>query len=143
RVVCLCRGTCIAAKVRQEPHHLAATARLSCSTVSGDDSLLIPDGAVLEAFALAAAPLTRATSGLINPTWYVRSKGGVPLVLQRVNPIFSAAVNEDIAAVTEHLAAKGVMTPRLVAARSGALWIEHRGAVWRGRAGDVGADDAQ
>jgi len=86
---------------------------------------------VLEAFELAREPVRRATSGLINPTWFVRSRGGEPLVLQRVNPIFSAAVNEDIAAVTEHLAAKGVMTPRLVAARSGALWIEHGGAVWR------------
>jgi Ser/Thr protein kinase RdoA (MazF antagonist) len=73
----------------------------------------------------------RATSGLINPTWFVRSAAGEPLVLQRVNPIFSPAVNEDIAAVTEHLAAKGVLTPRLVAARSGALWVEHAGAVWR------------
>jgi Ser/Thr protein kinase RdoA (MazF antagonist) len=93
--------------------------------------LLVPAAAVLEAFGLAAEPLTRATSGLINPTWYVRSTDGVRLVLQRVNPIFSAAVNEDIAAVTEHLAAKGVVTPRLVAARSGALWVEHGGAVWR------------
>jgi Ser/Thr protein kinase RdoA (MazF antagonist) len=93
--------------------------------------MLVPDGAVLEAFGLAREPVRRATSGLINPTWYVRSTGGEPLVLQRVNPIFSAAVNEDIAAVTEHLARKGVLTPRLVAARSGALWIEQGSAVWR------------
>ncbi|HEX5046267.1 MAG TPA: phosphotransferase [Gammaproteobacteria bacterium] len=99
--------------------------------MSGDDSLLVPDGEVLEAFGLAREPVRRATSGLINPTWFVRSAGGEPLVLQRVNPIFSPAVNEDIAAVTEHLAAKGVLTPRLVAARSGALWVEHGGAVWR------------
>ena len=33
----------------------------------------IPDAAVLDAFELASAPLERAVSGLINPTWYVRS----------------------------------------------------------------------
>ena len=99
--------------------------------VSSDDSSLVPPDAVLAAFGLVAEPVRRAQSGLINPTWYVRSTHGVPLVLQRLNPIFPAAVNEDIAAVTEHLAAKGVLTPRLVPARSGALWLEHGGAVWR------------
>jgi Ser/Thr protein kinase RdoA (MazF antagonist) len=99
--------------------------------VTSDDAALVPDRAVLAAFGLAAEPVRRASSGLINPTWYVRSTAGEPLVLQRVNPIFSPAVNEDIAAVTAHLAAKGVLTPRLVPARSGALWLLHGGAVWR------------
>ena len=76
------------------------------------------------------ASLVRATSGLMNPTWYVDSRGGLALVLQRVNPIFSAEVNIDIAAVTEHLAHKGLLTPRLVPGRDGRLWFEH-GGVWR------------
>ncbi|HET8696426.1 MAG TPA: hypothetical protein VFO94_03005, partial [Gammaproteobacteria bacterium] len=76
--------------------------------VTSDHAALVPDTAVLAAFGLAAEPVRRAASGLINPTWYVRSAAGEPLVLQRVNPIFSPAVNEDIAAVTAHLAAKGV-----------------------------------
>jgi Ser/Thr protein kinase RdoA (MazF antagonist) len=92
---------------------------------------LAPPAAVLAAFELAPDSLARATSGLINPTWYVRSAQGAALVLQRVNPIFSAEVNIDIAAVTEHLAAKGLLTPRLVPTRGGALWVEHEGAVWR------------
>ncbi len=92
---------------------------------------LTPPAAVLEAFGLAASPLERATSGLINPTWYSRSTRGAELVLQRVNPIFPPAVNLDIAAVTEHLAHKGVMTPRLVPTQTGGLWLEHEGAVWR------------
>lgn len=90
-----------------------------------------PPVAVLEAFDLAEAPIERATSGLINPTWYVRSNRGTELVLQRVNPIFPPTVNLDIAAVTEHLARKGAVTPRLVPTRSGALWLEHEGSVWR------------
>jgi Ser/Thr protein kinase RdoA (MazF antagonist) len=90
-----------------------------------------PDAVVLDAFELASAPLERATSGLINPTWYVRARGGAELVLQRLNSIFPAEVNLDIAAVTRHLAAKGLLTPTLVPSRDGKLWFEHDGAVWR------------
>jgi Ser/Thr protein kinase RdoA (MazF antagonist) len=90
----------------------------------------LPDRAVLDAFDLATAPLERATSGLINATWYVRSRAGTPLVLQRVNPIFPAEINRDIDVVTRHLAAKGLATPLLVPRRDGALWLEHAG-VWR------------
>ena len=101
------------------------------ATAMTGDSSTPPDRAVLDAFELAPEPIRRAPSGLINPTWYVRSVRGVPLVLQRLNPVFPAAVNEDIAAVTEHLAAKSVLTPRLVATPHGALWLEHGGATWR------------
>jgi Ser/Thr protein kinase RdoA (MazF antagonist) len=91
---------------------------------------LVPPAAVLAAFDLDAASLERATSGLMNPTWYASSNGGASVVLQRVNPIFSAEVNIDIAAVTEHLAGKGLLTPRLVPTCDGSLWFEHDG-VWR------------
>src|SRR5688572_5842531 len=91
---------------------------------------LVPPPPVLAAFDLEPKSLVRATSGLMSPTWYADSRGGVALVLQRVNPIFSAEVNVDIAAVTEHLGRKGLVTPRLVPTRDGALWLEHDG-VWR------------
>ena len=91
---------------------------------------LIPPPAVLAAFGLEPASLVRATSGLMNPTWFATSHDGAALVLQRVNPIFSAEVNVDIAAVTEHLGKKGLLTPRLVPTREGALWFEHDG-IWR------------
>jgi Ser/Thr protein kinase RdoA (MazF antagonist) len=91
---------------------------------------LIPPAIVLEAFGLEPGSLVRATSGLMNPTWFARSREGTALVLQRVNPIFSAEVNVDIAAVTEHLEKKGLLTPRLVPTRAGALWYEHEG-IWR------------
>jgi Ser/Thr protein kinase RdoA (MazF antagonist) len=89
-----------------------------------------PDRAVLDAFDLAPAPVERAPSGLINATWYVRSRAGAPLVLQRVNRVFPAEINLDIDVVTRHLAAKGLATPLLVPRRDGALWLEHDG-VWR------------
>jgi Ser/Thr protein kinase RdoA (MazF antagonist) len=91
---------------------------------------LIPPAAVLAAYDLDLSTLERATSGLMNPTWFAASRRGAALVLQRVNPIFSAEVNIDIAVVTEHLAGKGLLTPRLVPTRDGALWVEHDG-VWR------------
>jgi Ser/Thr protein kinase RdoA (MazF antagonist) len=91
---------------------------------------LVPPAEVLAAFDLEPESLVRATSGLMSPTWYVTSRRGAALVLQRVNPIFSPEVNIDIAAVTAHLAAKGLVTPRLVPTRDGALWLEHDG-VWR------------
>ena len=77
------------------------------------------------------ASLERATSGLINPTWFVRARDGRELVLQRVNPIFPPEVNVDIEAVTRHLSAKGIETPTLVPSRFGKLWLEHGGDVWR------------
>jgi len=89
-----------------------------------------PDATVLDAFELAG-PLERATSGLINPTWFVSARDGRALVLQRVNPIFPPEVNVDIEAVTRHLFAKGIATPTLVPSRFGRLWLEHDGAVWR------------
>jgi Ser/Thr protein kinase RdoA (MazF antagonist) len=92
---------------------------------------LVPPTPVLAAYDLVPESLTRAASGLINPTWYARTARGADVVLQRVNPIFSAEVNFDIAAVTEHLARKGLLTPRLVPTASGALWLDHAGTVWR------------
>jgi Ser/Thr protein kinase RdoA (MazF antagonist) len=95
------------------------------------DPELAPPADVLAEFDLEPGALERAASGLINPTWFVRTRGGAALVLQRLNPIFSAEVNVDIAAVTEHLARRGLMTPRLVPTRGGALWLEREGTVWR------------
>lgn len=90
-----------------------------------------PDPAVLAAFELASTPLEPAASGLINRTWHVRTARGDPGVLQRVNEIFPAEIHFDIAAVTEHLAAKGLVTPRLVRTGAGELWLARGGAVWR------------
>jgi Ser/Thr protein kinase RdoA (MazF antagonist) len=72
-----------------------------------------------------------APSGLINRTWYVRASRGERLVLQQLSRIFPPQINQDIDVLTRHLAAKGLITPRLVPTRSGTLWFESREAVWR------------
>ena len=52
-------------------------------------------------------------------------------VLQRLHRIFAGEVNLDLDAVTTHLAARGLETPRLVRTLDGRAWIDHGGAVWR------------
>lgn len=77
----------------------------------------------LAAFPLEAPTWDRVTRGLINQTFAITAKGG-RYVLQRLNPIFAAEVNRNVRAVTEHLAKKGLATPRLIATRAGGAWTD-------------------
>ena len=45
--------------------------------------------------------------------------------------MFNPEVNLDIAAVTQHLSLRGVMTPRLLPTDDGALWADWEDGVWR------------
>ena len=69
-------------------------------------------------------------AGLINHTWL---SGAPPkFVVQRVNPLFAPSVHEDIEAVTAHLSAHGMVTPRLVRTDAGGLCsVAGDGAAWR------------
>ena len=82
-------------------------------------------------YALAAPALRPVEVGLINVTFEVTTQDGLRYALQRVNPIFGPEVHEDIEAVTQHLAARGLVTPRLVRAADGALFTRVGDAVWR------------
>jgi Ser/Thr protein kinase RdoA (MazF antagonist) len=69
--------------------------------------------------------------GLINRTLLVDGAAG-PVILQRLHPVFAGTVNEDIEAVTAHLAERGLLTPRLLRTDDGALWVEGEdGRPWR------------
>ncbi len=71
-----------------------------------------------------------ADAGLINHTWLIGSP--TRFVLQRVNTLFRPSVHDDIEAVTAHIAAAGLLTPRLVRTDEGALCaIAEDGAAWR------------
>ena len=86
---------------------------------------------VFAAWSLDPASVQALGSGLINHSLLVRDRAGTPRVLQQVNPMFPPAVNEDIEAVTTHLAAAGLDTPRLVRTRDGALCLPATGGAWR------------
>lgn len=86
---------------------------------------------VAEAWGWSAADLEPLTGGLINATYVVRDAGRPIAVLQRLHPVFGGAVNLDLEAVTAHLAAKGLATPRLVRTRAGEAWLDHAGRAWR------------
>jgi Ser/Thr protein kinase RdoA (MazF antagonist) len=78
-----------------------------------------------------AAAIRRFGTGLINGTFLVET-GGDRFVLQQLHPIFAGSVNRDLDAVTRHLAAKGLVTPRLVPASDGTLWADDgEGRSWR------------
>ena len=75
------------------------------------------------------APLGR---GLINQTFLLTAHGQRS-VLQRLAPIFSPVINDNIAAVTDALATAGLVTPRLLPTRDGRFWLDLGGddGVWR------------
>jgi Ser/Thr protein kinase RdoA (MazF antagonist) len=81
---------------------------------------------------LDGAQITPLGRGLVNHTYLV-SRGQARFVLQRLNPVFSAAVNDNIDAVTRRLADLGMATPRLVPARDGLLSVDlgAKDGLWR------------
>ncbi len=80
-----------------------------------------PIGAVLD--------VRRASSGLMHGTWLVQAAAGA-FVLQRLHhKLATHEILRDYVAVTEHLAAKGVPTPRLVRTVAGEL-VAHEGERW-------------
>jgi Ser/Thr protein kinase RdoA (MazF antagonist) len=87
--------------------------------------------AVLREYAVEPRHVVPFGAGLINRTFLVQCADGAAFVLQRVNPIFPAAVHEDIEAVTTHLARKGLTVPRLVRTRAGELCVRARDGTWR------------
>ncbi|MBA3391747.1 MAG: phosphotransferase [Deltaproteobacteria bacterium] len=91
----------------------------------------VPDD-VLAAYGWQSADLAAVPGGLINATYAVRVGGEPVAVVQRLHPVFGGAVNLDIEAVTAHLAARGLTTPRLVRTLDGAPWVDHKGRIWRG-----------
>ena len=92
---------------------------------------MIPDE-VLAAWGWRVDAIAPHAGGLINHTFVVRDEAGAPVAaLQQLHPIWGAEVNLDIEAVTAHLAARGMLTPRIVRTLDGRAWVEHAGRVWR------------
>ncbi len=80
--------------------------------------------------------ITSIVSGHINQTFKIKRPKERPhtFILQRLNAMFSAEIHFDIEALTAHLQAQGLMTPRLLPTQEGALWFTDKhleNAVWR------------
>jgi len=91
---------------------------------------MVPDE-IIAAWGWQAAEIGELAGGLINATYAVRLGGEPIAVLQRIHPIFGAESNLDLDAVTTHVAARGLTTPRLLPTRQGRAWQVHAGRVWR------------
>lgn len=80
----------------------------------------------------AGTQFAACADGLINDTFLARCDGDLVGVVQRLNTrIFVPEVHEDLHAATEHVAARGLLTPRLVPTLAGTLWATVDGEVWR------------
>jgi Ser/Thr protein kinase RdoA (MazF antagonist) len=76
--------------------------------------------------------IARLGTGLINRSYLLSRADGARAVLQAVSPIFSPAIHGNIVAVTERLAAFGLVTPRLLPARDGRPYLlAPGGTIWR------------
>lgn len=86
---------------------------------------------ILAEYGLRLAELSPLGNGLINQTWRVDVPQSGRYVLQRVNDVFSPAVNGDIDLLTRHLEAGGESTCRLVPTQDGDLWVANAAGNWR------------
>jgi Ser/Thr protein kinase RdoA (MazF antagonist) len=94
------------------------------------DAGSLPPAAVSRAFELDAAGIQLIPGGLINRS-FMAIRAGKPVVLQAVSEIFGPRLQADLDVVTRHLAARGVLTPRLLPAADGQLTVVHGGQRWR------------
>ncbi len=80
--------------------------------------------------ALDGLPARPLDGGLINTTYAV---GEPPVaVVQRLHTIFAPEVNLDIQAVSAHLRAAGLLSPRVLSTGDGGLWtLDEEGRCWR------------
>lgn len=87
---------------------------------------------VLERFPIGAVrDVRKAASGLMHGTWLVDAEGG-RFVLQRLHhKLATPEILGDFRAVTEHLAARGVLAPRLVDTHEGHAFAEADARWWR------------
>jgi Ser/Thr protein kinase RdoA (MazF antagonist) len=84
---------------------------------------------IAAAWGWRADQLAPLAGGLINTTYVV---GDREAVVQRLHPVFRGEVNLDLDAVTLHVAARGMVTPRLIRTRDGRAWIDDAdGRAWR------------
>ena len=106
-----------------------AAARDGTGTGMMTDEQQLPT--ILERYGLQRAEIHPIHVGNINRSFLITAPDSRRFVLQRVNPMFSPSIHEDIEAVTRHLDAKGMLTPHLEATTGGELFVMEAGTCWR------------
>ena len=90
-----------------------------------------PSKRALAAFGLRPLRIDRIPTGLVHESFAVRT-ASAGYVLQRVNPIFSPGIHDNIRAVTEHLRRRGLLTFEVLPTASGAPYVDlGKAGVWR------------
>ena len=101
-----------------------------------DDSQAMPPNLLeaLHAYPEVVDPRLEASpvsAGLLHQTWAVEAVNH-RFIAQKVNPIFSPAIHQNVVAVTNHLRAKGLETLELCRTREGGLFVDGSdGSRWR------------
>ena len=86
---------------------------------------------ILANYNLSYTDICKITTGLLNTTYLVHTSSKKKYILQLVNPMFPAAVNQNVDLVTQHLKNKGLTTPELIKTKDQRLWVEREQQVWR------------
>lgn len=70
------------------------------------------------------------TGGIIHKTWRIETDSGI-FVLQKVNPIYTPAVMDDLQSVFSHLKNLGQRVAEVVKTKSGDLYVADEVGFWR------------
>ncbi len=93
---------------------------------------MIPS-AILSAYGLPAETTQQElTGGMVHKTFLVKPSPDPErwVIIQGIRSLFQPGVMGDISAITEHLAKRGVQTPRAVKTAAGALFVNGEGGSW-------------
>ncbi len=86
---------------------------------------------VLDRYGLRATEISVLAGGLINFSLRVATTAQELLVLQRLHPVFEAAVNDNLDLVTQALRSRGAIAPTLIRTLEGNSAVTLDTAVWR------------
>lgn len=113
-----------------EPPLPPLLARCTLGPVSRAPVTPVEAAGILPAFGVEPTRVEPLGRGLINDTFAVDSPQGA-FVLQRVHPVFAPEIHLNIVAVTDQLARRGLLTPRLRPTTSGDAWLDRESEIWR------------
>ena len=93
----------------------------------------MPDdiAAILMAYGISDCAVSRIDTGLVNHSWKVITNTQQRFVLQRLNPVFDASVNDTLLRATAQLDAAGLLTPQLVGTEQDEPYLLQGDDCWR------------